>query len=126
MADMLFQNTFFVILLISLLIAIGLGALYSVYATRHKILPSTARRRRVIFIRRRVISIMGVILLLLGMSFFVGMLLLRLKRDGTLISLWTLGFVIGFVLATGCFAGVFYYAARRSIRMFLERNDGLP
>jgi hypothetical protein len=115
MADMLFQNTFFVILLISLLIAIGLGALYSVYATRHKILPSTARRRRVI-------SIMGVILPLLGMSFFVGMLLLRLKRDGTLISLWTLGFVIGFVLATGCFVGVFYYAARRSIRMFLDKN----
>jgi len=124
--NIFFQNTYFVILFISLLIAIGLGALYSIHATRHKIIPSPPRRLRATYVRRRVLSIIGVILLILGLGCFVGMLLLRLARFGTLLNIWTLGFVIGCVLATCLLTGVGFYAARRSIRIFLERSEPLP
>lgn len=119
MADILFQYTFFGILFISLLIAVGLGALYSAYVNRDKVYPSAS-------CRRRAVSFIGVVLLILGVSCFAGMLLLRLKRDGTLLNVWTFGFVIGFVLETCFLIGIGYYAVNRSRRKFLERNGGPP
>ena len=93
MVNILFQDSFFVIQLICCLTGSGLNSLSFLYAYRQRTSPSAT-------FRRRVTSSISVILLVLGIILFVGMLFLRLRRDGTLLNLWTFGFVLVTVVET--------------------------
>jgi hypothetical protein len=112
MADILFQGSFFVIQLICGLVVSGLDSLYFIYAYRQRTYPSAT-------FRRRVTSSIGVVLLVLGIILFVAMLFLRLRRDGTLLNSWTLGFVLVTVVETTLLTFFSGRVVKRRLKMLI-------
>jgi hypothetical protein len=70
--------------------------------------------------RRRVTSGIGLVLLVLGVILFVGILLLRLNRDGTLLTNWTLGFVLVTLVETALLMFFSQRIGKRRLKMLMR------
>ncbi len=114
MVNILFQGSFFVIQLVCCLVGSGLISLYFIYAYRQRTYPSAT-------FRRIVTSSISVALLVLGIILFVGMLFLRLRRDGTLLNSWTLGFVLVTMVETTLLMFFSLRIGMRHLKMLVKK-----